>query len=88
MSAVPSKVEFVARALDFLRDVLGDAAASLDADTDLYTSDQFDSLALVAFLGFVEDELARPIDLDDIDPSQFTTIGDSYEILVRVSARG
>jgi acyl carrier protein len=48
--------EFIERARRFLHEIGGVDTAALDADADLLTAGVLDSLLLVAFLAFVEEQ--------------------------------
>ena len=47
----------------------------LDKDTDLMAIGALDSIAFIDLIGFIEEKTRSRIDLADIDPEEFMTVG-------------
>lgn len=47
----------------------------LNENTDLIATGVLDSVGFVEMLAYVEGLVGRPVDLSDIDPSEFTKLG-------------
>lgn len=52
-------------------------------DTDLFDSGALDSLALVQLLMVLEDELGRKLSLEELEPTNFRSIGSIAELVRR-----
>jgi acyl carrier protein len=79
---VLSQELFEARARAFLHEHVGDRADEVDGSTDLFEVGILDSLLLVAFLQFIEEQRGGPIDLDEFDPAALSTIDSAYVLVV------
>lgn len=74
-----TEAEFISRASAFLTDRLGDGAA-FDADTDLVASGVLDSLAMLEFFFFVEEQRGQPIDTKDFSLQLISSIRTAYKL--------
>jgi acyl carrier protein len=61
------EASFIERAVGFLVEISGEDPAAIDADTPLLEAGFFDSLALIAFLEFLERERGRPLAISPLD---------------------
>jgi acyl carrier protein len=73
IAPLPPPDDVEARIRRFLREQMNVEIAS--AETDLFACGALDSLALVALLVVLEEELGRPIALDALDIADFQSIG-------------
>lgn len=76
---------FVERAVVLVADLVGDDPGSIDADTPLLELGFFDSLALISFLEFLEEERGStlPVSPDDGIPLEaLTSIRTAYRELL------
>jgi len=71
--------EFISRASTFLTERLGDGAA-FDADTDLVGSGVLDSLAMLEFFFFVEEQRGEAIDTKDFSLQSISSIRTAYKL--------
>jgi acyl carrier protein len=58
---------FIERAVLFVADISGEDSSSIDGDTPLLDSGFFDSLALISFLEFLEEERGSPLPISPDD---------------------
>lgn len=77
---------FISRASAFLTDRLGDGAR-FDADTDLVGAGVLDSLAMLEFFFFIEEQRGAPIDTKEFSLQQISSIRTAYR-LAAVDAPG
>src|ERR1700759_3450951 len=71
--------EFISRASTFLTERLGDGAR-FDADTDLVGSGVLDSLAMLEFFFFVEEQRGEAIDTKDFSLQSISSIRAAYRL--------
>ena len=78
---------FIDRGVAFVAELSGDDAGAIDGDTPLLDSGFFDSLALVAFLEFLEEQRGEPLPVspdDGIPLDGLTSLRTAYRrLLVR-----
>lgn len=60
----------------------GDEAGRLTEEMDLIASSTLDSVGFIELLAFVEEKTGRPIDLNDVDPTHFTTVAGLCQVAV------
>lgn len=83
---VPSEEEFIARARRFLTEIGGEDATALDPDANLVDSGVLDSLLLIAFLAFVEEQRGYEMEMREEDIKLLSSLRTAY-LLVRPGAR-
>jgi hypothetical protein len=71
--------EFIARASAFLTERLGDGAR-FDPDTDLVGSGVLDSLAMLEFFFFVEEQRGEAIDTKEFSLQSISSIRTAYRL--------
>jgi acyl carrier protein len=71
--------EFISRARSFLTERLGDGA-TFDADTDLVGSGLLDSLAMLEFFFFIEEQRGTPIDTKGFSLQLISSIRAAYQL--------
>ncbi|HET9622743.1 MAG TPA: hypothetical protein VFP84_15325 [Kofleriaceae bacterium] len=71
--------EFISRASAFLTSKLGDGA-KFDADTDLVAAGVLDSLAMLEFFFFVEEQRGEPINTKDFSLQAISSIRTAYQL--------
>ena len=71
--------EFISRASRFLTERLGEGA-TFDADTDLVGSGVLDSLAMLEFFFFVEEQRGEPIDTKGFSLQSISSIRSAYKL--------
>jgi|HubBroStandDraft_3_1064219.scaffolds.fasta_scaffold66994_2 acyl carrier protein len=83
---VLNEEEFIARARRFLSEVGGKDASDLDPDANLVDSGVLDSLLLIAFLAFVEEQRGYEMDIQESDIKLLASLRTAYT-LARPAAR-
>jgi acyl carrier protein len=73
--------EFIERASAFLTERFGEGA-SFDADTDLVGSGLLDSLAMLEFFFFIEEQRGTPIETKGFATAAIATIRRAYALAV------
>jgi hypothetical protein len=79
---------FIERAVRFLAEISGEDPAGIDGDTLLLQTSFFDSLALIAFLEFLERQRGSPLPIspqDGIPVGALTSIRTAYRQLLASS---
>lgn len=66
----------------------GNRRVEVNANTDLMESGVLDSIGFVELIVFMESQIGCPIDLTDVDPSEFTTVNGLCRIALRNDAAG
>lgn len=84
-TATLTEDEFISRASTFLTERLGDGAA-FDADTDLVGSGVLDSLAMLEFFFFVEEQRGAAIDTKNFSLQLISSIRTAYKLASSSSA--
>jgi len=79
--------EFIARARRFLSEIGGKDPNSIDPDANLVDSGVLDSLLLIAFLAFVEEQRGYEMDVQEEDLKLLASLRTAYT-LARPAARG
>jgi acyl carrier protein len=78
--------EFIARARRFLSEVGGVDSSSIDPDANLVDNGVLDSLLLIAFLAFIEEQRGYEMDVQEEDVKLLATLRTAYA-LARPDAR-
>jgi acyl carrier protein len=79
------EASFIDRAVRFLAEISGEDPGSIDADTQLLETSFFDSLALIAFLEFLEQQRGSPLPVspkDGIPVGALASIRTAYRKLL------
>jgi acyl carrier protein len=79
MTAALTEDVFISRASAFLTNRLGDGAR-FDADTDLVGTGVLDSLTMLEFFFFIEEQRGAPIDTKDFSLQQISSIRTAYRL--------
>ena len=72
--------EFVARARQFLSEVGGKDASAIDPDANLVDNGILDSLLLIAFLAFVEEQRGHEMEIQEADIKLLATLRTAYRL--------
>jgi acyl carrier protein len=80
-TSVLSENEFIERARAYLADIADVPEEGLDPDADLVASNLIDSLALVEFFAFIEEQRGSPIAPDRVSLDSLSTIRKAYELV-------
>ncbi|MEO7084790.1 MAG: acyl carrier protein [Gemmatimonadaceae bacterium] len=80
----PTEEEFIARARRFLREIGGEKADSVDVDANLIESGILDSLAIIAYVAFVEEQRGSELEMGPEELALIMTIRSAYQ-LVRIA---
>jgi acyl carrier protein len=83
-SSVPTEEEFIARARQFLREIGGEKADTVSADANLLESGILDSLAVIAYVAFVEEQRGSELEMGPEELALIMTLRSAYS-LVRVA---
>jgi acyl carrier protein len=78
--------EFIERARRFLSEFGGEDPAAIDPDVNLVDNGVLDSLLLIAFLAFVEEQRGYEMDIQEEDLKLLATLRTAYT-LARPDAR-
>jgi acyl carrier protein len=82
----PTATELMDLVIDWLKQnklPTDDDNSPILPNTDLVTSGLLDSLGLVELIQFIETQVGCRIDLMDVEPSEFTVLGDLCNIGLR-----
>jgi acyl carrier protein len=71
------------RILGVVAETLDIEASDIDLDTDLHGTGRLDSLAVVALVAFVEDELGLKLAVGEIVPRNFSSVRRIAELVER-----
>jgi hypothetical protein len=85
-TAPPREEEFIRRARRFLHEIGGVDTAELDLDADLLQARVLDSLLLVAFLAFVEEQRGAEVHIGPEEIGLLRTIRGAYSLVHPVPA--
>lgn len=85
-NGVLTEQEFIERARRFLSEVGGEDPAAIDPDANLVDNGVLDSLLLIAFLAFVEEQRGYEMDIQEDDIKLLATLRTAYA-LARPDAR-
>jgi acyl carrier protein len=72
--------EFIARARRFLSEVGGKDASAIDPDANLVDNGILDSLLLIAFLAFVEEQRGYEMEIQEADIKLLATLRTAYRL--------
>jgi acyl carrier protein len=78
--------EFIARARRFLSDIGGEDLTAIDPDANLVDNGVLDSLLLIAFLAFVEEQRGYEMEMREEDIKLLASLRTAYT-LARPGAR-
>ena len=81
---MPPEDEFIKTALRFLEEIGADAAA-VKPETNLIDSGILDSLGILAFLDFLEQQSGESIEIDGMTIESISTLHNAYQFMVMVS---
>jgi acyl carrier protein len=81
---VPTEEEFIARARQFLREIGGERTEPIDVDANLLESGVLDSLAVIAYVAFVEEQRGSELEMGPEELASIMTLRTAYT-LVRVA---
>ncbi|HEX8245862.1 MAG TPA: hypothetical protein VF541_20275 [Longimicrobium sp.] len=81
-----SEEEFIQRARRFLHEIGGVDTSTLDADADLLTAGVLDSLLLVAFLAFVEEQRGAEVHVGPEEIGLLRTMRGAFSLVRPVAA--
>jgi acyl carrier protein len=92
-SALPSagvvtETEFIERARRFLSEIGGEDLTSIDPDANLVDNGVLDSLLLIAFLAFVEEQRGYEMEIREEDIKLLASLRTAYALVRPAAARG
>lgn len=74
--------EFIRGARSYLADIADVAEDSLSPDVDLVAEKVIDSLTLVEFFSFIEEQRGAPIDPERVSLDSLSTIRKAYQLVL------
>lgn len=83
---LPSEEEFIVRARRFLHEIGGVDTSTLDVDANLLRSGVLDSLLLIAFLAFVEEQRGSEVHIGPEEIGLLTTLRGAYSLVRPLAA--
>lgn len=84
----PTEVELVERAAEWVRGRAGAAGLALDAKTEMLESGLVDSLDLAELVSYLEGLTGCEMDLLELDPEDFATLGGLCRCAAAACAEG
>ena len=78
---IPTEEEFIARARQFLREIGGAAADTVDVDANLIESGILDSLAIIAYVAFVEEQRGSELEMGPEELVAIMTLRSAYSLV-------
>ena len=80
-NSIPTEEEFIARARQFLREIGGEKADAVDVDANLLESGVLDSLAVIAYVAFVEEQRGAELEMGPEELTLIMTIRTAYALV-------
>jgi acyl carrier protein len=79
--SVPTEEEFIARARQFLREIGGQHVDAVDVDANLLESGVLDSLAIIAYVAFVEEQRGSELEMGPVELELIMTLRSAYTLV-------
>jgi acyl carrier protein len=80
-NSVPTEEEFIARARQFLHEIGGQHVDAVDVDANLLESGVLDSLAIIAYVAFVEEQRGSELEMGPVELELIMTLRSAYTLV-------